>query len=187
MQDYKKWLVERFIIERKRFDRSGVYAYTQRAMAYNSNKIEGSTLTPEQTASLFDNGTLPQSDDYYRAKDVEEMNGHFLMFNYMLDTLDEELTPELIKHLHYELKTGVFEDRANGYAIGDYKKRPNMVGMYRTTLPQDVETEMNQLLKWYREQNKNMETLAEFHARYEAIHPFQDGNVPLRYQQQIAA
>ena len=176
MQDYKKWLVERFIIERKRFDRSGVYAYTQRAMAYNSNKIEGSTLTPEQTASLFDSGTLPQSDDYYRAKDVEEMNGHFLMFNYMLDTLDEELTPELIKHLHYELKTGVFEDRANGYAIGDYKKRPNMVGMYRTTLPQDVETEMNQLLKWYREQNKNMETLAEFHARYEAIHPFQDGN-----------
>ena len=176
MKDYKQWLVERFIIERKRFDRSGVYAYTQRAMAYNSNKIEGSTLTPEQTASLFDNGTLPQSDDYYRAKDVEEMNGHFLMFNYMLDTLDEELTPELIKHLHYELKTGVFEDRANGYAIGDYKKRPNMVGMYRTTLPQDVETEMNQLLKWYREQNKNMETLAEFHARYEAIHPFQDGN-----------
>ena len=79
-------------------------------------------------------------------------------------------------YLHYELKTGVFEDRANGYAIGDYKKRPNMVGMYRTTLPQDVETEMNQLLKWYREQNKNMETLAEFHARYEAIHPFQDGN-----------
>ena len=149
MKDYKQWLVERFIIERKRFDRSGVYAYTQRAMAYNSNKIEGSTLTPEQTASLFDNGTLPQSDDYYRAKDVEEMNGHFLMFNYMLDTLDEELTPELIKHLHYELKTGVFEDRANGYAIGDYKKRPNMVGMYRTTLPQDVETEMNQLLKWY--------------------------------------
>ena len=160
MKDYKQWLVERFIIERKRFDRSGVYAYTQRAMAYNSNKIEGSTLTPEQTASLFDNGTLPQSDDYYRAKDVEEMNGHFLMFNYMLDTLDEELTPELIKHLHYELKTGVFEDRANGYAIGDYKKRPNMVGMYRTTLPQDVD----------------METLAEFHARYEAIHPFQDGN-----------
>ena len=186
MKDYKQWLVERFIIERKRFDRSGVYAYTQRAMAYNSNKIEGSTLTPEQTASLFDNGTLPQSDDYYRAKDVEEMNGHFLMFNYMLDTLDEELTPELIKHLHYELKSGVFEDRANGYAIGDYKKRPNMVGMYRTTLPQDVETEMNQLLKWYREQNKNMETLAEFHARYEAIHPFQDGKVTLRYQQNVA-
>lgn len=176
MQDYKKWLIERFIIERKRFDRSGVYAYTQRAMAYNSNKIEGSTLTPEQTASLFDSGTLPQSDDYYRAKDVEEMNGHFLMFNYMLDTLEQDLTPELIKRLHFELKSGVFEDRANGYAIGDYKKRPNMVGMYRTTLPGDVETEMNRLLEWYESENKNIKTLAEFHARYESIHPFQDGN-----------
>ena len=130
MSEFKKWLIDRFIIERKKFDRSGVYAYTQRVMAYNSNKIEGSTLTPEQTASLFDNGTLPRSDDYYRAKDVEEMNGHFLMFNYMLDTLEEPLSQKLIKQFQYELKSGVFEDRANGYAIGDYKQRPNMVGMY---------------------------------------------------------
>lgn len=71
--DFLEFLLERFQIERKRFDRSGVYAYTQRVLAYNSNKIEGSTLTEEQTASLFDSGTLPQSDDYYRAKDVEEM------------------------------------------------------------------------------------------------------------------
>lgn len=176
MQNYKKWLIERFIIERKRFDRSGVYAYTQRTMAYNSNKIEESTLTPEQTASLFDSGTLPQNDDYCRVKDVEEMNGHFLMFNYMLDTLEKKLTPELIKHLHYELKSGVFEDRANGYAIGEYKKRSNMVGMYRTTLPQDVEKEMDKLLEWYKSQDKNLKTFAEFHARYESIHPFQDGN-----------
>ncbi len=176
MPDFKKWLIERFMIERKRFDRSGVYAYTQRAMAYNSNKIEGSTLTPEQTASLFDNGTLPKSDDYYRAKDVEEMNGHFLMFNYMLDTLDEKLSQELIKRMHYELKSGVFEDRANGYAIGDYKKRPNMIGMYRTALPAEVEPEMEKLLRWYDEQEKTLETLARFHARYESIHPFQDGN-----------
>jgi len=174
--NYKEWLIERFLIERKRFDRSGVYAYTQRVMAYNSNKIEGSTLTPEQTASLFDNGTLPQSSDYYRAKDVEEMNGHFLMFNYMLDTLEEDLTQDLIKHLHYELKSGVFEDRVNGYAIGDYKKRPNMIGMYQTVLPKDVEKEMQALLQWYKEQEKNLEILAEFHARYESIHPFQDGN-----------
>ena len=176
MDNFKEWLIERFTIEKKRFDRSGIYAYTQRTMAYNSNKIEGSTLTPEQTASLFDTGILPGTDDYYRAKDVEEMNGHFLMFNYMLDTLDQDLTPELIKRLHFELKSGVFEDRANGYAIGDYKKRPNMVGMYRTTLPGDVETEMNRLLEWYESENKNIKTLAEFHARYEAIHPFQDGN-----------
>ena len=176
MTEFKKWLIDRFIIERKKFDRSGVYAYTQRVMAYNSNKIEGSTLTPEQTASLFDNGTLPRSDDYYRAKDVEEMNGHFLMFNFMLDTLEEPLSQKLIKQFHYELKSGVFEDRANGYAIGDYKQRPNMVGMYRTALPKEVPDEMEKLLVWYEAQPKNMETLAKFHARYESIHPFQDGN-----------
>ena len=176
MTEFKKWLIDRFIIERTKFDRSGVYAYTQRVMAYNSNKIEGSTLTPEQTASLFDNGTLPRSDDYYRAKDVEEMNGHFLMFNFMLDTLEEPLSQKLIKQFHYELKSGVFEDRANGYAIGDYKQRPNMVGMYRTALPKEVPDEMEKLLSWYAAQPKNMETLAKFHARYESIHPFQDGN-----------
>ena len=176
MNDYKKWLTERFRIERQRFDRSGVYAYTQRAMAYNSNKIEGSTLTPEQTASLFDNGTLPQNDNYYRAKDVEEMNGHFLMLNCMIDTLNEPLTENLIKRFHHEFKLGVFEDRANGYAIGAYKERPNMIGMYKTVLPNQVSEEMGKLLDWYEQQEKNLDVLAEFHARYETIHPFQDGN-----------
>lgn len=174
--EFLDFLLERFQIERKRFDRSGVYAYTQRLLAYNSNKIEGSTLTEEQTASLFDTGTLPRSDDYYRAKDVEEMNGHFLMFNKMLDTLEDSLSEELIKQFHYELKSGVFEDRANGYAIGDYKKRPNMIGMYATAKPTEVKIEMEKLLCWYHEQKVNLSVLAEFHARYESIHPFQDGN-----------
>lgn len=169
-------LLERFKIEKERFDRSGVYAYTQRLLAYNSNKIEGSTLTEEQTASLFDHGTLPKSDDYYRAKDVEEMNGHFLMFNKMLDTLEEPLTQELIKQFHYELKSGVFEDRANGYAVGDYKRRPNMIGMYPTARPEDVAQEMYELMDWYGSQQISISVLAEFHARYERIHPFQDGN-----------
>ena len=170
-------LIKRFLIEKKKFDRSGIYAYTQRALAYNSNKIEGSTLNEEQTASLFDTGMLPASDDIYRAKDVEETNGHFLMFNKMLDTLDRPLNEELIKAFHFELKSGVFEDRANGYAIGDYKKRPNMVGMYPTALPKDVHREMEKLLDWYHSlSKKNLQILAEFHARYESIHPFQDGN-----------
>ena len=77
--EFIQFLMERFHIEWKRRDRSGVYGLTQRLLAYNSNKIEGSTLTEEQTASLFDTGTLPKSDDYYLAKYVEEMNGHFLM------------------------------------------------------------------------------------------------------------
>ncbi|MEY8422058.1 Fic family protein [Lachnospiraceae bacterium 38-14] len=175
-KEFLDFLLERCKIERDKFDRSGVYAYTQRLLAYNSNKIEGSTLNEEQTASLFDNGTLPKSDDYYRAKDVEEMNGHFLMFNKMLDTLDEPLTQELIKKFHYELKSGVFEDRANGYAIGGYKQRPNMIGMYQTVRPEDVAQEMYLLMDWYDGQAINISVLAEFHARYESIHPFQDGN-----------
>lgn len=175
-KEFLKFLLERFQIERDRFDRSGVYAYTQRLLAYNSNKIEGSTLTEEQTASLFDNGVLPRSDDYYRVKDVEEMNGHFLMFNKMLDTLEEVLTQDLIKEFHYELKSGVFEDRANGYAIGAYKKRPNMIGIYQTVRPENVENEMSSLMTWYLKQNIDISILAEFHARYESIHPFQDGN-----------
>ena len=101
-------LKERLLIEFSKRDRSGIYAVTSRELAYNSNKIEGSTLTENQTASLFDTGMLPVSDSAYRAKDIEEMNGHFLMFNHMLKTLDEDLSEDLIKKFHYELKSGVF-------------------------------------------------------------------------------
>lgn len=174
--DFIRNLLERFKIEHTKRDRSGVYGFTQRLLAYNSNKIEGSTLTEEQTASLFDTGILPKTDDYYRAKDVEEMNGHFLMFNKMLDTLDAALDQQIIKSFHFELKSGVFENRVNGYAIGDYKKRPNMIGIHQTTLPSQVPEAMTELLNWYHAQDISLETLAEFHARYEIIHPFQDGN-----------
>lgn len=173
--DFIRNLLERFKIEHTKRDRSGVYGFTQRLLAYNSNKIEGSTLTEEQTASLFDTGILPKTDDYYRAKDVEEMNGHFLMFNKMLDTLDVALDQQIIKSFHFELKSGVFEDRANGYAIGDYKKRPNMIGIHQTTLPSQVPEAMTELLNWYHAQDVSLKTLAGFHARYEIIHPFQDG------------
>lgn len=165
-KEFIEFLLERYEIERKKFDRTGVYAYTQRLLAYNSNKIEGSTLTEEQTASLFDNGTLPKTDNFYRAKDVEEMNGHFLMFNHMIDTLKEPLNEKLVKAFHFELKSGVFEDRANGYAIGEYKKRPNIIGIYETTRPDFVEAEMQKLLNWYSKQKIiNISILAEFHAR----------------------
>lgn len=174
--DFIRNLLERFKIEHTKRDRSGVYGFSQRLLAYNSNKIEGSTLTEEQTASLFDTGILPKTDDYYRAKDVEEMNGHFLMFNKMLDTLDAALDQQIIKSFHFELKSGVFEDRANGYAIGDYKKHPNMIGIHQTSLPSQVPDAMTELLNWYHAQDVSLETLAEFYARYEIIHPFQDGN-----------
>jgi len=108
------------------------------------------------------------------------------MFNKMLDTLEEPLSRELIKQFHYELKSGVFEDRANGYAIGDYKKCPDMIGMYQTTRPENVAQEMYLLMDWYSNQNVDISILAEFHARYESIYSFQDGNVTRRYQQKAA-
>lgn len=168
------WCME---TERKHNDRSGIYGFTQRALAYNSNKIEGSTLTEDQTAALFEEGFLPASDEAYRAKDIEEMNGHFLMFNHMLTTIDSPLTEDLIREFHYELKAGVFEDRANGYAIGDYKRRANTVNNLHTVHPKDVAGEMAKLLDWYHGiQEKSLESIARLHSYYELIHPFQDGN-----------
>ena len=174
--DLMQKLKERLLIEFSKRDRSGIYAVTSRELAYNSNKIEGSTLTENQTASLFDTGMLPVSDSAYRAKDIEEMNGHFLMFNHMLKTLDEELSEDLIKKFHYELKSGVFEDKANGYNIGEYKSRPNIADTMQTSLPADVPGDMRELLNWYKNADKNLATLALLHTRYEKIHPFQDGN-----------
>ena len=169
-------LKERLLIEFSKRDRSGIYAVTSRELAYNSNKIEGSTLTENQTASLFDTGMLPVSDSAYRAKDIEEMNGHFLMFNHMLKTLDEDLSEDLIKKFHYELKSGVFEDKANGYNIGEYKERPNIAGTMQTSMPYDVPGDMKELLNWYKNADKHLDPLALLHTRYEKIHPFQDGN-----------
>ena len=174
--DLIKKLKERLFIEFNKRDRSGIYAVTSRELAYNSNKIEGSTLTENQTASLFDTGLLPVSDNVYRAKDIEEMNGHFPMFNHMLKTLDEDLSEELIKKFHYELKSGVFEDKANGYNIGEYKARPNIAGTMQTSLPVNVSDDMKELLIWYKNSEKNLRTIALFHLKYEKIHPFQDGN-----------
>lgn len=170
-------LIDRFQIEQKKNDRSGVYAITQRMLAYNSNKIEGSTLTEKQTASLFDTGTLSAEDALIRAKDVEEMTGHFLMFNEMLKTYDQLLSHELIKRYHYKLKSGVFEDIANGYPIGEYKNRRNRVSDIVTALPEEVEARMTELLAGYNALPQHTLTdLAKFHAEYEMIHPFQDGN-----------
>ena len=170
-------LIKRFKIEFEKQDRSGVYGYTQRKMAYNSNKIEGSTLTEEQTSSLFDTGTLASNGELIRSKDVEEATGHFVMFNSMLKTYKDELSEELIKKYHYELKAGVFEDKANGYAIGDYKKRANTVSNIKVALPEEVADKMKELLfKYNSKKSHTLYDIIKFHADYENIHPFQDGN-----------
>lgn len=170
-----KYLSNRLLIELSKSDKSGIYGYTQRHLAYNSNRIEGSKLTEEQTASLFETHSI-YSDDIIKSKDIEEMNGHFVMFNKMLQRLDEPLSENIIKELHYELKNGVFEDKANNYNVGEYKSRANMVGTIKTSSPVDVERHMRDLLDWYNSVEVSIYTLAIFHSRYEKIHPFQDGN-----------
>lgn len=176
---FMKRLKERLLIEFKEQDRSGVYGYTQRSMAYNSNRIEGSTLTEKQTASMFETGTLYTDDTevIFRTKDIEEMNGHFKMFNYIMKNIEAPLDEDLIKGMHRNLKEGVFEDFANGYAIGDWKKRENRVSDIKVALPQEVPEKIHNLIEEYNNSNEvSIDKIAKFHAQFELIHPFQDGN-----------
>lgn len=178
-QEFTIRLKQRLLIEFKKQDRSGVYGYTQRSMAYNSNRIEGSMLTEKQTASMFETGTIYSDDPevIFRAKDIEEMNGHFKMFNYVMKHMDEPLSEEIIKQMHKNLKEGVFEDLANGYAIGEWKKRANRVSDITTVLPQDVPGKIHELVAEYQNKERiSLEDIVKFHAKFENIHPFQDGN-----------
>lgn len=169
---------KRLIIEFHKQDKSGVYGYTQRTMAYNSNRIEGSTLTEKQTASIFETGTLYKDNetDYFITKDIEEMTGHFKMFNYIMKNMDNPLSIDMIKGMHKNLKEGVFEDIANGYAIGDWKKRSNRVSDIQTTPPNKVNKKMNILMDNFSNRKLSLKDIAQFHAQFENIHPFQDGN-----------
>lgn len=178
---YINTLINRLNIELNKHDNSGVYGQTQKMLAYNSNRIEGSTLTYNQTISIFETGTIiTDKEQFVRTKDIEEMNGHFIMFNNMLKTYNETLSEKLIKSYHYDLKFGVFEDKANGYPIGEYKNRANRISDLITTKPEDVSKEMEQLLNEYNKKNKiTLKDIAIFHAKYENIHPFQDGNESL--------
>lgn len=143
-------------------------------MAYNSNRIEGSTLTEKQTASMFETGTLyvDDPDMIFRTKDIEEMNGHFKMFNYVMKCMEKPLSEDIIKNMHKNLKEGVFEDRANGYAIGGWKKRANRVSDIQTALPQEVPEKIHQLLEKYHNAEKiTLYDIAKFHAQFENIVP----------------
>lgn len=168
-------LKERLLIELIKQDHSGIYSYTQQNMAYNSNKIEGSTLTKEQINTIFTTGTMTIHSTL-RTKDVEETSGHFAMFIEMLNHLNEPLSEAIIKSLHHKLKRGVWEDMANGYVAGEYKQWRNQIANIQTTAPHEVPLRMLNLLSWYELQDKTLRTMAEFHIRYERIHPFQDGN-----------
>lgn len=168
------------LIEQKRINLSGnLYHKTQIDFAYNNNFIEGSTITYDETASIFDTGTiLTSSDKVIVLKDATETKNHFTLFKYMLDTIDDKLSEDLIKKYHFILKSGTLTDEeVEWFNVGDYKKLKNYVGDITTSLPEDVSDDMKELLSWYDEiKEKNIEDIIEFHVRFETIHPFQDGN-----------
>ena len=172
--------VKKALIEQRKMNLSGnLYHKTQLDFAYNTNHIEGSTITPDETASIYDTGTiLTSSDKVIVLKDATEVKNHFTLFKYMLDTIDDKLSESMIKKFHFILKEGTLTDEEKEwFVVGDYKKKKNFVGNITTSLPSEVAKDMQNLLDWYEKiDNKRVEDIIEFHVRFESIHPFQDGN-----------
>jgi Fic family protein len=158
--------------------KGGLYHKTQINLAYNSNRIEGSRLTEEQTRYIFETRTIGFKDeDAVPVDDIIETSNHFVALDYLIDTVEELFTTEIIKTLHRILKTGTFDAQKSWFAVGEWKKLANEVGDMQTVLPQNVETEMNKLNDWYNSQPEIVfENIVEYHYRFEKIHPFQDGN-----------
>lgn len=172
--------VKEALITQRKIGLSGsLYHKTQLDFAYNTNHIEGSTITKDETASIYDTGTiLTEGEKVIVLKDATEVKNHFTLFKYMLDTIGEELSEEMIKKFHFILKDGTLtDDEKEWFNVGEYKKKKNFAGDITTTIPSEVSKEMKKLLKWYKGiENKKVEDIIEFHVRFEKIHPFQDGN-----------
>ena len=172
--------IKRALITQKNMNLSGnLYHKTQLDFAYNTNYMEGSTITPDETASIYDTGTiLTSGDKVISLKDATETKNHFTLFKYMLDTVDEKLTEDMIKKFHFILKDGTLtDDEKKWFNVGEYKGKKNFVGSIETSLPSNVKKDMKELLNWYSNiSSKTLEDIIEFHVRFEKIHPFQDGN-----------
>ena len=159
--------------EKKNAVKGGIYNKMQVDFAYNSNRIEGNCLTYEQTRYIFETHTIGGTAS---VNDVFETANHFRCFDYILDTIDEPISEKLIKELHRKLKSGIITDDDSA-VVGDYKKYPNTVGEITTTLPEEVSGAVRALIEEFSHRNAvDMYDVAEFHAEFEKIHPFYDGN-----------
>lgn len=155
----------------------GIYHRTQIDLTYNSNHIEGSRLTHEQTRYIFETNTIGISDDSINVDDIVETTNHFRCIDLMIDFATDRLSEPLIKEFHRILKSGTSDSRKSWFNVGDYKKLPNEVGGNVTCPPEEVHTRMKALLSSYNaKKNKTLEDIIDFHHKFEAIHPFQDGN-----------
>ena len=154
----------------------GLYHELQVRMTYNSNHIEGSKLSEDQTRLIFETNTIDARDGV-PVDDILETVHHFRAIDYVIDTAEDELTEEIIKQLHYILKHDTKDAQLPWFSVGDYKKRANVVGGKETAKPKEVPAKMAELLKAYNGKSAvAFEDIVEFHAEFELIHPFQDGN-----------
>ena len=163
--------------EKEAYLKGGIYHKIQIDLTYNSNHIEGSKLTHEQTRFIFETKTLGVTDEVVRVDDIVETVNHFHCIDLIIEGAHTKLSESFIKQLHYILKSGTTDSRKSWFKVGDYKILENEVGGDETTKPADVAAAMKSLLTEYNAKSEiGFDDVLDFHVRFEAIHPFQDGN-----------
>lgn len=173
----KNRLLERLREEKRAGISGGIYHKIQVELTYNSNHIEGSRLSREQTRYIFETNTIGITDKSVRVDDIVETVAHFRCIDKIIDSANAPLTEKLIKELHRTLKSGTSDAEKDWFNVGEYKRIPNEVGGMSTAEPENVETEMRALLENYNiKKQKSLADIIDFHVRFERIHPFQDGN-----------
>ena len=177
MQNRNKLLLDILQEEKSSGYSGGIYHKTQIEFTYNSNHIEGSSLTHEQTRYIFETNTIGAETGSINVDDVIETANHFRLVSLIIDNAKSILTEEFIKELHLILKNGTSDSRNDLFAVGDYKKLPNEVGGMNTVIPEEVSDKMKELLNEYNTKEEiSFEDILDFHVKFEKIHPFQDGN-----------
>lgn len=157
--------------------KGGIYHRTQIDLTYNSNHIEGSRLTHDQTRYIFETNTIGVTDESVNVDDIIETTNHFRCIDMVIDRCEERLSEAFIKELHLVLKTGTSYSQKSWFKVGDYKRLPNEVGGNETCAPENVHKEIKKLLTDYNaKKQKTFDDILDFHQRFESIHPFQDGN-----------
>ena len=155
----------------------GIYHKTQIELTYNSNHMEGSRLTHDQTRYIFETNTVGADEGVLHVDDIIETSNHFRCMDKIIQKAEIKLTEKFIKELHLILKSGTSDSKVSWFAVGDYKKRPNEVGGMTTTLPENVGSEMKSLISKYNTLPEvTLDHIFDFHVKFERIHPFQDGN-----------
>lgn len=172
-----KDLLARLRLEKDAGIPGGIYHKVQIELTYNSNHIEGSRLTHDQTRYIFETNTIGISDETINVDDIVETSNHFKCIDQVIDMANFMLSESFVKQLHLLLKSGTSDSRKSWFAVGDYKRFENEVGGKETTKPSDVPKAMKKLLKEYNEnKHKSLKEIIDFHYNFETIHPFQDGN-----------